>query len=131
MSEEQFCGVEVLLSRMKSHPEEFFESEGKRGRWAFMYKDYFRDAMSESEKGRILEALRTVRRMEFDAMIVKELMKDEQQAAQTQPSPFGAVPSSLTGAVTSNTLTVGGSPVATQEDIARAIASLKSEGVLK
>lgn len=133
MSEEQFCGVEVLLSRMKSHPEEFFESEGKRGRWAFMYKDYFRDAMSESEKGRILEALRTVRRMEFDAMIVKELMKDEQQAAQAQPSPFGAVPSNIANSVltTSNTLTVGGSPVATQEDIARAIAKLEGGKVFK
>lgn len=142
MSEEQFCGVEVLLSRMKSHPEEFFESEGKRGRWAFMYKDYFRDAMSESEKGRILEALRVVRRMEFDAMIVKELMKDEQQAAQTQPSPFGAVPSSLTGAtltttgfgsgaITSSTLMSNGSPVATQEDIARAIAKLEAGKVFK
>lgn len=79
MSEEQFCGVEVLLSRMKSHPEEFFEAGEKRGRWAFIYKDYFKDSLSESEKGRILEALRTVRRMEFDAMIVKELMKDQEE----------------------------------------------------
>lgn len=142
MSEEQFCGVEVLLSRMKSHPEEFFESEGKRGRWAFMYKDYFRDAMSESEKGRILEALRVVRRMEFDAMIVKELMKDEQQAAQTQPSPFGAVPSGLTGAtltttgfgsgaITSSNLMSNGSPVATQDDLARAIARIEGGKVFK
>lgn len=141
MSEEQFCGVEVLLSRMKSHPEEFFESDGKRGRWAFMYKDYFRDAMSESEKGRILEALRVVRRMEFDAMIVKELMKDEQQAAQTQPSPFGAVPSNIiggaltttigSGTITSGNLMSNGSPVATQEDIARAIAKLEAGKVFK
>lgn len=148
MSEEQFCGVEVLLSRMKSHPEEFFESDGKRGRWAFMYKDYFRDAMSESEKGRILEALRTVRRMEFDAMIVKELMKEEQQAEQTQPSPFGAVPSKLTGAaltsngvltttigaantITSSNLMSNGSPVATQGDLARAIARIEGGKVFK
>ena len=142
MSEEQFCGVEVLLSRMKSHPEEFFESDGKRGRWAFMYKDYFRDAMSESEKGRILEALRVVRRMEFDAMIVKELMKDEQQAAETQPSPFGAVPSNIiggaltttgfgSGTITSGNLMSNGSPVATQEDIARAIAKLEAGKVFK
>jgi hypothetical protein len=142
MSEEQFCGVEVLLSRMKSHPEEFFESDGKRGRWAFMYKDYFRDSMSESEKGRILEALRTVRRMEFDAIIVKELMKDEQQAAETQPSPFGAVPSNIIGGaltttigaantITSSNLMSNGSPVATQEDIARAIAKLEAGKVFK
>jgi hypothetical protein len=95
MAEEKFCGVEVLLSRMKSHPEEFFEAGEKRSRWAFIYKDYFKDSMSESEKGRILEALREVRRMEFDALIVKELMKDEQEtkaaveaAGLAMPDPF-------------------------------------------
>lgn len=80
--EEKFCGVEVILSRMKSHPEEFFEAGEKRGRWAFIYKDYFKDSMTESEKGRLHEALRAVRRMEFDAMIVKELMKDEQETKE-------------------------------------------------
>ena len=77
--EEKFCGVDTLIERMKTHPEEFFESGEKRSRWSFMYKDYFKDSLTESEKGRIHEALRVVRRMEFDALIVKELMKDEQQ----------------------------------------------------
>lgn len=77
--EEKFCGVEVILSRMKSHPEEFFEAGDKRGRWAFIYKDYFKDSLSESEKGRIMESLRVVRRMEFDAMVVKELMKEREE----------------------------------------------------
>ena len=79
MSDEKFCGVDILIERMKTHPEEFFETGEKRGRWAFIYKDYFKDSLTESEKGRILESLRVVRRMEFDALIVKELMKDEQQ----------------------------------------------------
>ena len=83
MAEEKFCGVEVVLSRMKTHPEEFFESSAK-SRWGFIYKDYFRDSMTESEKGRIHEALKGVRRMEFDALIVKELMKDEQETAETE-----------------------------------------------
>ena len=87
MSDEKFCGVEVLLSRMKTHPEEFFEAGEKRGRWSFIYKDYFKDSLSESEKGRILEALRTVRRMEFDALIVKELMKDETQEKVESDGP--------------------------------------------
>jgi hypothetical protein len=77
MTEEKFCGVEVVLSRMKTHPEEFFESSAK-SRWGFIYKDYFRDSMTESEKGRIHEALKGVRRMEFDALVVKELMKEEE-----------------------------------------------------
>ena len=76
MSEEKFSGVDTVIQRMQTHPEEFFSSNGKQ-RWDFMYKDYFKDAMTESEKGRIHEALRTVRRYEFDALVVKELMKDE------------------------------------------------------
>lgn len=76
MSDEKFCAVDVLVERMKTHPEEFFETGEKRGRWAFMYKDYFKDSLSESEKGRLHDALRQVRRMEFDAMVVKELMKE-------------------------------------------------------
>ena len=77
MSDETFSGVDTLLGRMKTHPEEFFShNTAGKNRWDFMYKDYFRDSMTESEKGRIHEEIRKVRRMEFDAMVVKELMKD-------------------------------------------------------
>jgi hypothetical protein len=77
MNEEQEAftsGVDALIGRMKTHPEEFF---GNGGRWNFMYKEHFRDVMTESEKGRLHEALKGVRRTEFDALVVKELMKDE------------------------------------------------------
>ena len=76
MNEEQVftTGVDALIERMKTNPEEFF---GDSGRWRFMYKEHFRDVMTESEKGRLHEALKVVRRMEFDSMVVKELMKDE------------------------------------------------------
>lgn len=67
-------GVDALIGRMQTHPEEFF---GDSGRWRFMYKEHFRDVMTESEKGRLHEALKVVRRMEFDSMVVKELMKDD------------------------------------------------------
>jgi hypothetical protein len=78
MSEEKiFSGVDALIERMELYPEEFFENVDKRSRWAFMYKEYFRDAMTESEKGRIHEAVRKMRRLEFDATVLKELMKDE------------------------------------------------------
>ena len=78
MSEEKvFSGVDALIDRMELYPEEFFEGAEKRGRWAFMYKEYFRDAMTESEKGRIHEAVRKMRRLEFDATVLKELMKED------------------------------------------------------
>ena len=78
MSEEKvFSGVDALIDRMELYPEEFFENGDKRSRWTFMYKDYFRDALTESEKGRMHEAVRKMRRLEFDATVLKELMKDE------------------------------------------------------
>lgn len=90
MSDEKFCAVDVLIERMKTHPEEFFETGEKRGRWAFMYKDYFKDSLSESEKGRLHDGLRQVRRMEFDALVVKELMKEEvEPEADTEMPSFG------------------------------------------
>ena len=84
MSEEKtFSGVDALIERMELYPEEFFESQDKRSRWAFMYKDYFRDALTESEKGRMHEAIRKMRRLEFDATVLKELMKEEIKEDET------------------------------------------------
>ena len=108
--EEKFCGVEVILSRMKSHPEEFFEAGDKRGRWSFIYKYYFKDSLSESETGRIMESLRVVRHREFDAMVVKELMKEEvvMEEAESYAYPKGVtIPGgmgtvSVTGAIGSS-----------------------------
>lgn len=98
MSDEKFCAVDVLIERMKTHPEEFFETGEKRGRWAFMYKEYFKDSLSESEKGRLHDALRAVRRMEFDAMVVKELMKEaEPQEVEAEMSAFGQAPMKMSG----------------------------------
>jgi hypothetical protein len=65
-----------------------------------MYKEHFRDVMTESEKGRLHEALKVVRRMEFDSMVVKELMKDEmKEQAELEldeedwsPAGFGSAP---------------------------------------
>lgn len=92
MNEEQVftTGVDALIDRMKTHPEEFF---GDSGRWRFMYKEHFRDVMSETEKGRLHEALKAVRRMEFDSMVVKELMKEEvQEELDLDDNPFGSAP---------------------------------------
>jgi len=87
MSEEKiFSGVDALIDRMELYPEEFFENGEKRSRWTFMYKDYFRDALTESEKGRIHEAVRKMRRLEFDATVLKELMKDEVKEAEQMQS---------------------------------------------
>ena len=82
MSEELSIGVKTLIERMASHPEEFFD--GNHGRWGFMYKEIFRDVMSEPEKASIHVALKKVRRMEFDALVIKELMKEELESEKAQ-----------------------------------------------
>lgn len=78
-----FSGVDAIVDRMKQFPHEFFEAGAERSRWAFIYKDYFKDSLTESEKGRIHEQLKIVRRMEFDAMVLKELFKEEQKEEMT------------------------------------------------
>lgn len=90
-------GVETLIKRMQTNPEEFF---GDAKRWHFMFREHFRDVMTEAEKGAIHQAMREVRRIEFDVLVVKELLRDEQeqtmaeqpQKAYTQAGPFGATP---------------------------------------
>lgn len=73
---ETFSGVDAIVDRMKRFPQEFFSTEE---RWRFIYKEYFKDMMTEGEKGRIHDAMKVVRRMEFDANVLKELFREEKK----------------------------------------------------
>lgn len=86
-------GVQALVSRMGSHPEEFFDEAPK---WRFMFADRFRDTMTESEKGAIHGALKEVRRKEFEHKVMRtllenDIMKDqmEQQYNKTANAVLG------------------------------------------
>lgn len=91
MEIEMSTGVTTLIARMKSNPEEFF---GGAERWSFMFRDHFRDVMTEAEKGAIHGAMKDVRRLEFDALVVKEILREEMNQAQvgqsiaTQGGPY-------------------------------------------
>ena len=91
-------GVETLIKRMQTNPEEFF---GDAKRWSFMFREHFRDVMTEAEKGAIHQGMKEVRRIEFDVLVVKELLRDEQEQtmADTQAGPFGATPSTTAATV--------------------------------
>jgi hypothetical protein len=67
-------GVGIVLARMESHPEEFHAESDK---WKFIYKDYFRDAMSETEKGMIFDKIRQIRKDEFNQMVLQTLVPPE------------------------------------------------------
>ena len=71
---EMCSGVRTLVARMKSNPEEFFRGEMK---WQFMYEESFREVLTEAEKNALQEALQTVRRHEFDTIVIEELTRDK------------------------------------------------------
>lgn len=112
MEEEKFHGVDMLINRMQTHPEEFFHGEDRLSvdkygrRWSFVFKEYFHDCWTESEKSRIQEALRTVRRMEFDVLVLKELMRDveaeKRQAEMRAMNSMGSTIISANGTLTAD-----------------------------
>ena len=69
-------GVETVLKRMETNPEEFFNEADK---WRFIFKDKFREVLTEPEKGALHEGLKAVRRKEFDYSVVQTLLRDEVQ----------------------------------------------------
>jgi hypothetical protein len=76
-------GVQIILNRMKTNPEEFFDSTG--GRWSWIYKDTLREVMTEIEKAAIFEALKTVRRLEITsraASTVLRAVENEKEQAE-------------------------------------------------
>lgn len=64
-------GVDLVLARMESHPEEFYTSATDK--WKFIYSEYFRDAMTETEKGLIFDKIKEIRKAEFTAKVMSTL----------------------------------------------------------
>jgi len=74
--------VQALCNRMNENPEEFFEStknEGWSG-WSFIHKETFKDILTEPEKAMIHNALKSVRRKEFESLIVKQIFNESVRA---------------------------------------------------
>jgi hypothetical protein len=68
--------ITTLVRRMESNPEEFF---GDAPKWRFIFKENFREVLTEAEKGTLHTALLAVRRLEFDGLVVATLLiKDEE-----------------------------------------------------
>ena len=70
------AGVRALVGRMESNPNEFY---GEADKWRFMFSSNFRDVLTEPEKGALHEALKEVRRKEFDEKVMRELLKDNME----------------------------------------------------
>jgi len=137
---EMCSGVRTLVARMESNPEEFF---GEATKWRFMFAANFREVLTEPEKGALHEALKEVRRKEFDTLVVKELMKEEmEQSVVTmrasgryamQPQLSTSTGTATTGASSNlytTTLQVGNETI-TEEDVKSMKASTTSSGWFK
>jgi hypothetical protein len=69
-------GVQAIVNRMASHPEEFF---GDAGRWNFIFKENFKDIMTEPEKAAIYDALKQVRRQQFETLVMTTLLLQDKE----------------------------------------------------
>ena len=75
-------GIQIILNRMKTNPEEFFEDGG---RWKWIFKEVMREVMTETEKVAIHEQQKQVRRMEITAKAAATILKvDEQQKEEAE-----------------------------------------------
>lgn len=69
-------GVQIILNRMESNPEEFF---GEGGKWNWMFKETLREVMSEQEKAALHAGLVKVRRLEITAKAVATVMPQDEE----------------------------------------------------
>ena len=96
-------GVQIILNRMKTNPEEFFDDGG---RWRWVFKDTLREVLTEIEKAAIFEALKEVRRQEITAKAASTVLRveeDEKEQAMKDrlyASTTGVTTSSFSGAIT-------------------------------
>jgi BioD-like phosphotransacetylase family protein len=69
-------GVQIILNRMKTNPEEFFDDGG---RWRWIFKDTLREVMTEIEKAAIFEGLKEVRRLEITSRAAATVLRGEEE----------------------------------------------------
>jgi len=93
--EQEICGgaVGIVLARMETHPEEFFTDCDK---WKFIYKDYFREVMTETEKGMIFDRIKAVRRTELSQTVLTTLVGSKNEERKSK-SDFGSAPKQVEG----------------------------------
>jgi hypothetical protein len=69
-------GVQIILNRMESNPEEFF---GDVGKWRWIFGENLREVMTEPEKAAIHSAMVKVRRLEITAKAVATVMPQDEE----------------------------------------------------
>lgn len=88
-------GIQIILNRMKSHPEEFFDDGG---RWKWIFKEVMREVMTETEKVAIHEQLKQVRRMEITAKAAATVLRVDEQEEKEAQGYYGQAIAKMEGA---------------------------------
>ena len=84
-------GLEIVLARMKSNPEEFYET---RPKWRWIFQEEMVASLTDDEKKQLIEGLREVRRHEYTERAIKTLLPEEDThghvgiIAQAQTMPY-------------------------------------------
>ena len=125
---EMCSGVRTLVARMESNPEEFF---GDATKWRFMFAANFREVLTEPEKGALHEALKEVRRKEFDTLVVKELMKEEMEQSVVEMRASGRYQISNSSLTAARNILAVGSETLNEDDIKSMKAASTSSGWFK
>lgn len=72
-------GVQIIINRMETHPEEFFGVSSEGSKWRWIFSENLREVMSEPEKAAIYEGMKNVRRLEITAKAIATVMpKDDE-----------------------------------------------------
>jgi hypothetical protein len=94
-------GIAAVLARMDTNPAEFF---GDAPKWGFIFKERFREVLTEPEKGALHEKLKEVRRQEFDHQVMRTMLDDEMQGNWGASIAGGLGVTGLTGSLITNSV---------------------------
>ena len=73
-------GVGIILARMETHPEEFFETHRENSKWRWIFSESLREVMTEPEKAAIHSGMTKVRRLEITHKAIATVMpRDEEE----------------------------------------------------
>ena len=92
---EMNSGVQIILNRMRTNPEEFFDGGGSRWKWIFA--EVMREVMTEVEKAALFEELKKVRRMEISAKAAATILKADEKEEQETSEYYGKAIAKMEG----------------------------------
>jgi hypothetical protein len=86
-------GVGIILARMETNPEEFFEAHRDSNKWRWIFSENLREVMTEPEKAAIFESMKRVRRLEITHKAIATILPQEEEEEKGWPDgSFGKVP---------------------------------------